>query len=298
MRISKILAGMSAMALAASMAAITTSADESAEISFFCNPYIQNRGDSWQWYDTNNGSGENTGGSTLGTYEIKWTVDHSGMSLYTPQQDGEQTPTFGIQLGCSNITEVDDAGAISGNITNFHIEASTNVDLDDTTISGDLLGKQESWGLSGNSQQVDFSDQIKDKLGADDAAYMEWLESVSEVSYTLELTQCEAKGVVMKAADAGESSVAESSAAESSAAESSAASSTATSSTATSSKSSTTSSKSSTTSSKSSTTTSSKAASSTAASDNTANTATGATAGIALAGLALAGAVAVVSKKK
>ncbi|MBR1864619.1 MAG: NPXTG-anchored protein [Ruminococcus sp.] len=215
------------------------------------------------------------------------------MSLYTPQQDGEQTPTFGIKLGCSNITEVDDAGAISGNITNFHIEASTNVDLDDTTISGDLLGKQESWGLSGNSQQVDFSDQIKDKLGADDAAYMEWLESVSEVSYTLELTQCEAKGVVMKAADAGESSVAESSAAESSAA-----SSTATSSTATSSKSSTTSSKSSTTSSKSSTTTSSKAASSTAASDNTANTATGATAGIALAGLALAGAVAVVSKKK
>ena len=66
--------------------------------------------------------------------------------------------------------------------------AETTVSLDSLEVKGDLLGKTESWGLSGNNATVSFVDAIKSKLNLDDEGYYDWLKTVKNIKCTVEVT--------------------------------------------------------------------------------------------------------------
>lgn len=66
--------------------------------------------------------------------------------------------------------------------------ADATVSIGDMEIKGDLEGKKEDWGLSGNNVTVAFEDALKTKLGLDDDGYYDWLKTVKNIKCTVEVT--------------------------------------------------------------------------------------------------------------
>ena len=189
MKISKIFAGMSALAIAASaIMAVGASADEAkiGEIGF----YAQNQGGSWEWY-TIGGDDGMVAVTAPGKYEVKVNYSKDAFKPYAPVESWENYPAFGIQLVNSGITEVGDKGSIDASVGDVTVtyDGGKTVTVAGFALSGDQEGKKESWGMSGNNVAVNFQDALMEALEVDGEGFNAWLDTVETVEAEVEVKE-------------------------------------------------------------------------------------------------------------
>lgn len=142
--------------------------------------YMQNQGGDWAWFagtddeataDVNEDPTVKLTGA--GEYEVKWDNVQSVITktagtvsitkLKAPAEEWESYPAFGIQVGSDGITEAGATGKVDAKVTGVVITFTdgSTMELPEFAVAGDLLGKEESWGLSGNNVMFNMVDLIK-----------------------------------------------------------------------------------------------------------------------------------------
>lgn len=142
--------------------------------------YMQNNGGDWAWFagaddeataDVNEDPTVKFEGA--GEYEVKWDNVQSVITktagtvsiskLKAPAETWESYPSFGIQVGSEGITAAGDTGKVDAKVTGVVITFTdgSTMELPEFAVAGDLLGKQEDWGLSGNNVMFNMADLIK-----------------------------------------------------------------------------------------------------------------------------------------
>ncbi|MBQ8884612.1 MAG: hypothetical protein IJ031_08530, partial [Oscillospiraceae bacterium] len=130
--------------------------------------FMQNQGGDWAWFASAD-EAATTKLTGAGTYEVAWTDVQSVITadgatkLYTPVETWEAYPSFGIQIGSDGIAAEGDAGKIDATVTDVVITFTDGktITIDEFDVAGDLLGKQESWGMSGNNVMFNMVDLLK-----------------------------------------------------------------------------------------------------------------------------------------
>lgn len=201
MKFSKTLAVITAAAMAFSSLAVMASAEEATPEEVkpgFAGFFIQNNGGDWAWFASED---ESTDLDVTGEYDVVWSDVQSVITktagdlslslLKAPAESWESYPSIGIQVGSSFIVEPDQAGKVDALVADIVITLTdgTEVTLEDMEAKGDLLGKQEDWGISGNNVMVKFDEAIKTKLELDDEGYFAWLKTVASMSAKLTVNE-------------------------------------------------------------------------------------------------------------
>ncbi len=134
--------------------------------------YMQNNGGDWAWFASAD-EAESIKLDGAGEYEVVWSDVQSVISktagsvsvsyLKAPAEEWETWPSFGIQVGSDGITAAGDEGKVDAKVTGVVITFTdgSTMELPEFAVAGDLLGKEEEWGLSGNNVMFNMIDLIK-----------------------------------------------------------------------------------------------------------------------------------------
>ncbi len=133
--------------------------------------FMQNNGGDWAWFASAD-EAETAKITGAGEYEVKWADVQSVIGktagsvtlsyLKAPAEEWETWPSFGIQVGSDGITAAGDTGKVDAKVTGVVITFTddTTMELPEFAVAGDLLGKEEEWGLSGNNVMFNMKDLI------------------------------------------------------------------------------------------------------------------------------------------
>ncbi len=204
MKFSRTLAALTAAAMAVSSMAVIASAEEAAAVTDeqyfeliktvksvsatltvnelapetaggFAAFYMQNNGGDWAWFASAD-EAESIKLDGAGEYEVVWSDVQSVISktagslslslLKAPAETWESYPSFGIQVGSDGITAAGDEGKVDAKVTGVVITFTddTTMELPEFAVAGDLLGKEEDWGLSGNNVMFNMAELIKAEM--------------------------------------------------------------------------------------------------------------------------------------
>ncbi|MBE6881054.1 MAG: hypothetical protein E7490_09505 [Ruminococcaceae bacterium] len=204
MKFRRTLAALTAAAMAASSMAVIASAEEAAAVTDeqyfeliktvksvsatltvnelapetaggFAAFYMQNNGGDWAWFASAD-EAESIKLDGAGEYEVVWSDVQSVISktagsltlslLKAPAETWESYPSFGIQVGSDGITAAGDEGKVDAKVTGVVITFTddTTMELPEFAVAGDLLGKEEDWGLSGNNVMFNMAELIKAEM--------------------------------------------------------------------------------------------------------------------------------------
>ncbi|MBQ8107982.1 MAG: hypothetical protein IJ129_04470, partial [Ruminococcus sp.] len=215
MKISKIFAGMSAMAIAMSMMATVNAfategegEGEPAEAASIGSVglFVQNKGGNWAWYNDTTEGAASQATITEGTefpaqYHLEWDgiqeqLRQAEWTPYTPVEEWETVPAFGVQLANAGITKAGDMGHVGGTakVAVYSTAYEEPIVLNDIDLDMDLTGKEETWGVSGNANNFEFTELIKQALDLDNAEFMEFFGTVNKITADVKVTDISTLG--------------------------------------------------------------------------------------------------------
>lgn len=168
--------------------------------------FVQNKGGNWSWYnDTTEGAASQAtiaeGTEFPADYHLEWDgiqeqLRAAEWTPYSPVETWETVPAFGVQLANAGITKAGDMGHVGGtaNVTVYSSAYDDPITLDTIDLDMDLTGKEETWGVSGNANNFEFTELIKEKLELDNDKFMEFFKTVDKITADVKVTDISTSG--------------------------------------------------------------------------------------------------------